>query len=84
MKAVMQRFKTDGSCARMAQQSYPNVPVPELNQQLDFAAKVYWNGDGDMTRELYDQAVDILVGSGRVTKAEMPSFEALVVKLPAK
>jgi NitT/TauT family transport system substrate-binding protein len=85
MKAMMQRFKTDREFAlRMAQQSYPNVPVPELNQQLDFAAKVYWNGDGDMTRELYAQAVDILVGSGRVSKAEMPSFEALVVKLPAK
>jgi hypothetical protein len=37
-----------------------------------------------MTRALYDQAVDVLVGAGRVTKAEMPSFESLVVKLPAK
>ena len=27
---------------------------------------------------------DVLVGAGRVTKAEMPSFESLVVKLPAK
>ena len=85
MKAMIQRFKADREFAlRMAQQSYPNVPVAELNQQLDFAAKVYWKGDGDMTRELYDHAVDVLVGSGRVSKAEMPSFEALVVKLPAK
>lgn len=85
MKAVMHRFKTDRDFAmKMAQQSYPGTSAQELNQQLDFAVKVYWKGDGDMTRELYDQAVDVLIGSGRVSKAEMPSFEALVVRLPAK
>ena len=85
MKAVIHRFKTDREFAmRMAKLSYPNVSTQELSQQLDFAAKVYWKGDGDMTRELYDQAVDFLVGSGRVSRAEMPGFEALVVRLPAK
>jgi hypothetical protein len=85
MKAVIHRFKTDREFAmKMARQSYPTISPQELSQQLDFAAKVYWKGDGDMTRELYDQAVDILVGSGRVSKAEMPAFDTLVVRLPAK
>ena len=85
MKAMLHRFKTDREFAlRMAKQSYPNLPAEELSQQLDFAAKVYWMGDGDMTRRLYDQAVDVLVGSGRVGKAEVPAFEAIVAHLPAK
>ena len=43
-----------------------------------------WNDLVGLMGMTYDQAVDFLVSSGRVTKAEMPSFEALVVKLPAK
>ena len=85
MKAMLHRFKTDREFAmKMAKQSYPNVSTEELSQQLDFAARVYWKGDGDMTRELYDQAVEFLVGSGQVSKAEMPAFDTLVVRLPAK
>lgn len=85
MKSVMHRFKTDREFAlKMAKLSYPNIPTEELSQQLDFATKVYWKGNGDMTRELYDQAVDVLVGSGRVSKADFPSFESVVAQLPAK
>jgi len=85
MKSVLHRLKTDREFAlKMAKLSYPNIPTEELSQQLDFAIKVYWKGDGEMTRKLYDQAVDILVGSGRVSRGEMPSYEALVVNLPAK
>ena len=50
---------------------------------LDFAMKVYWKPmNGDMSRELYDHAVDILVTSGVVAKDRMPSFDKLVVQLP--
>jgi NitT/TauT family transport system substrate-binding protein len=85
IKSVMHRFKTDRDFAlKMAKLAYPNSSVQDLGQQLDFATKVYWKGDGDMTRELYDQAVDVLVGSGRIGRAEFPSFESMVVRLPAK
>jgi len=85
MKSVMHRFKTDREFAlKMAKLSYPNTSTEELSQQLDFATKVYWKGNGDMTRELYDQAVDVLVGSGRVSKADFPSFESVAVRLPPR
>jgi NitT/TauT family transport system substrate-binding protein len=85
MKSVLQRFKTDRQFAlKMAKLSYPNVSTEELSQQLDFAIKVYWKEDGEMTRKLYDQAMDVLVGSGRVSKADFPSYESAVAHLPAK
>lgn len=85
MKSVLHRLKTDREFAlKMAKLSYPNIPTEELSQQLDFAIKVYWKGDGDMTRKLYDEAADILVGSGRISKSGFPSYEAVVVTLPAK
>jgi ABC-type nitrate/sulfonate/bicarbonate transport system substrate-binding protein len=85
LKDVMRRFKTDRAFAlKQAKLSYPNTPDEELSKQLDFAIKVYWSGNGDMTRELYDSAKDILVGSGRVKAADMPTFEAVATTLPAK
>lgn len=85
MKSVLHRLKTDREFAlKMAKLAYPNISTDELSQQLDFAIKVYWKGNGDMTRKLYEQAVDILVGSGRISKSGFPSYEALVVTLPEK
>jgi NitT/TauT family transport system substrate-binding protein len=85
MRAMIQRFKTDREFAlKMAKQSYPSSSPEELAQQLDFASRVYWKGNGDMTREMYDAAVDMLVGSGRVTRPEFPSFESMVVRLPGR
>jgi len=84
IRDILHRFQTDRAFAiKMAKLAYPNETEDSLSKQLDFAMKVYWNPmDGDMGRDLYDHAVDVLVGSGRVTKDKIPSFESLVVKLP--
>jgi hypothetical protein len=67
----------------MAKLAYPSDSDANLSNQLDFAMKVYWNPmNGDMSRDLYDHAVDMLVTSGTVSKDKMPSFEKLVVVLP--
>jgi NitT/TauT family transport system substrate-binding protein len=85
MKDVLHLFKTDRAFAlQQAKLSYPNTSDAELNKQLDFAIKVYWSGNGDMTRALYDSASDILIGSRRVSRADMPSFEAIAMTLPAR
>lgn len=84
LRDILRRFQNDRPFAiRMAKLAYPNESDEELSKQLDFAMKVYWNPmDGDMSRELYDHAADVLLGSGRVAKDQMPSFDKLVVKLP--
>lgn len=85
IKDVLRRFKTDRAFAlKHAKLSYPNTSDEELSKQLDFASKLFWSGNGDMTRELYDSAKDILIGSGRVEAADMPSFESVALTLPAK
>lgn len=85
MKSVIHRFKTDRAFAlKMAKLSYPNTSTEELSKDLDFAARVYWSGNGDMTRNLYDQTADLMVGSARISKADMPSFASVVETLPAK
>ncbi len=85
MKSVLARMKTDRPFAlNQARLSYPNVSVEDLTKELDFAAKVYWAGNGDMTRALYDTTVEPMIMSGRIAKADMPSFESFVETLPAK
>jgi ABC-type nitrate/sulfonate/bicarbonate transport system substrate-binding protein len=85
MKSVLNRMKTDRAFAlNQARLSYPNSSVEELTKELDFAAKVYWAGNGDMTRALYDQSVEPMIMSGRIGKTDMPSFESFVETLPAK
>ncbi len=84
MRDILKRFQNDRPFAlRMAKLSYPNETDGNLAAQLDFALKVYWSPlNGDLDRDLYDRAVDVLVGSGMVTKDKMPSFETLIVRLP--
>jgi ABC-type nitrate/sulfonate/bicarbonate transport system substrate-binding protein len=84
LRDILKKFEKDRPFAlRMAKLAYPNDTDENLSKQLDFAEKVYWNPmNGDMSRELYDHAVDVLVTSGVVAKDKMPSFEKLVVTLP--
>jgi len=84
LRDILKKFKNDRPFAlKMAKLAYPNDSDESLGKQLDFAEKVYWNPmNGDMSRELYDNAVDMLVTSRTVAKDKMPSFEKLVVVLP--
>ena len=84
LRDILSKFKNDRAFAlKMAKLAYPNDTDANLSNQLDFAMKVYWNPmNGDMSRDLYDRAVDMLVTSGTVAKDKMPSFEKLVVVLP--
>ena len=84
LRDILSKFKNDRAFAlKMAKLAYPSDTDANLSNQLDFAMKVYWNPmNGDMSRDLYDQAVDMLVTSGTVAKDKMPSFEKLVVVLP--
>jgi NitT/TauT family transport system substrate-binding protein len=84
IRDILKRFQNDRAFAlKMAKLAYPNDTDENLSRQLDFAMKVYWNPmDGDLSRDLYDTAVDVLVTSRAVAKDKMPSFEKLVVKLP--
>lgn len=84
LREILKKFEKDRAFAlRMAKLAYPNDTDENLSKQLDFAEKIYWNPmNGDMSRELYDHAVDVLVTSRVVAKDKMPSFEKLVVTLP--
>lgn len=84
LRDILKKFRNDRAFAlKMAKLAYPNESDESLGKQLDFAEKVYWYPmNGDMSRELYDNAVDMLVTSRIVAKEKMPSFEKLVVTLP--
>jgi NitT/TauT family transport system substrate-binding protein len=85
MKDVIRRLKTDRAFAlKQAKLSYPNSSDKDLSEQLDFAIKVYWSGNGDMTQALYNASKDVLVGSGFMSNAKMPNFESLVAVMPVK
>jgi NitT/TauT family transport system substrate-binding protein len=85
-KTVLQRFKTDRDYAtKMAKMIYPNSSTEELSQQLDFAIAVLWQPmEGTLSKSIYDQAKDVLVGSGRFQPADIPEYSAVVVNLPDK
>jgi NitT/TauT family transport system substrate-binding protein len=85
-KTVLQRFKTDRDYAmKMAKMIYPNTSPEELSQQLDFAIAVLWKPmEGTLPKSIYDQAKDVLVGSGRFKPADIPDYSAVVVNLPDK
>ncbi len=84
LRDILKRFQNDRPFAlRMAKLAYPNDTEASLNAQLDFALKVYWAPvNGDLDRDLYDKAVDILVTSRTVTAEKMPGFDKLIVRLP--
>jgi ABC-type nitrate/sulfonate/bicarbonate transport system substrate-binding protein len=84
LRDILKKFQTDRPFAlKMAKLAYPKDTDESLNKQLDFAEKVYWNPmNGDMSQELYDRAVDMLVTSKIVAKDKMPSYEKLIVTLP--
>jgi NitT/TauT family transport system substrate-binding protein len=84
MRDILKRFQNDRPFAlRMAKLAYPNDTEASLSAQLDFALKVYWAPvNGDLDRDIYDKAVDVLVTSRTVSADKMPSFEKLIVRLP--
>jgi NitT/TauT family transport system substrate-binding protein len=84
LRDILKRFASDRPFAlKMAKLAYPQDTDDNLGKQLDFAEKVYWNPmNGDMSRELYDHAADMLVTSGAVAKDKMPAYEKFVVTLP--
>jgi ABC-type nitrate/sulfonate/bicarbonate transport system substrate-binding protein len=85
-KTVLHRFKTDRDYAmKMAKMVYPNTSSEELSQQLDFAIDVLWKPmEGTLSKGIYDQAKDVLVGSGRFKPEDIPDYSAVVVTLPDK
>ena len=84
LRDILKRFEKDRPFAlKMAKAAYPNETDENLGKQLDFAEKVYWNPmNGDMSRELYDHAADMLITSGVVAKDKMPAYDKFVVTLP--
>lgn len=83
LRSALTRMKDDRVFAmRVAKKVYPNTPDAELNMQLDHAIKVLWKPmDGVMTKELYENARSVFVGSGRLKAADIPPMEELVVNL---
>jgi NitT/TauT family transport system substrate-binding protein len=83
LKAALARMRDDRPFAmRVAKKVYPNANDAELNAQLDHAIKVLWKPmDGVMTKDLYENARGVFVGSGRLKAADIPPFEELVVNL---
>jgi hypothetical protein len=70
---------------KMAKMIYPNTSAEELSQQLDFAIAVLWQPmEGTLSKSIYDQAKDVLVGSGRFEPTDIPDYSAVVVNLPDK
>jgi len=84
LRDILKKFAQDRAFAlKMAKLAYPNDTDDNLSKQLDFAEKIYWNPmNGDMSRELYDHAADMLVTAGVVAKDKMPAFERFIVTLP--
>lgn len=83
LRAALSRMKDDRAFAmRVAKKTYPNTPEAELDAQLDHAIRVLWKPmDGVMTKELYENARSVFVGSGRLKAADIPPMEALVENL---
>lgn len=83
LKSALGKMRDDRQFAmRVAKKVYPNIADAELNSQLDHAIKVLWKPmDGMMTKELYENARGIFVGSGRLKAADIPPMEELVVNL---
>ncbi len=86
LKVVLARFKDDRAFAmKIAKLRYPNAKDQDLSEQLDHAIATLWKPmDGVMTKTLYDNAKDVMVGSGRLKQSDIPPFEEIVVNLPAK
>jgi NitT/TauT family transport system substrate-binding protein len=83
LRDVLTRFKTDRAFAlSTAQARYPQESKDQLNAELDHAIKVLWPPmDGVLSQHLYDQARDVMVGSGRLTAGDIPPYADLVDNL---
>ena len=83
LQSALGKMKDDRAFAmKVAKKVYPNTPDAELNAQLDHAIRTLWKPmDGVMTQQLYDNAREVFVGSGRLKAADIPPMEALVVNL---
>ncbi|MBL8702425.1 MAG: ABC transporter substrate-binding protein [Alphaproteobacteria bacterium] len=83
LKSALGRMKDDRAFAmRVAKKTYPAIPDAELNAQLDHAIRTLWKPmDGVMTKELYENARSVFVGSGRLKAADIPPMEELVENL---
>jgi ABC-type nitrate/sulfonate/bicarbonate transport system substrate-binding protein len=80
---VLKRFQTDREFAlSIAQARYPQESKDQLNAELDHAIKVLWPPmDGMLSQKLYDQAREVMVGSGRLAAADIPPYAELVDNL---
>lgn len=83
VRTVLARMKSDRAFAlKVAKSVYPETPDKDLDAQLDHAIRVLWKPmDGVMTKELYEQARGVFVGSGRLKDADIPPYGELVVNL---
>ena len=83
LKQVLSKIKDDRVFAlRVAKKVYPNATDADLNAQLDFAIRVLWKPmDGQLSKQLYDNAQSVLVGSGRLKASDIPPMADLVVEL---
>jgi ABC-type nitrate/sulfonate/bicarbonate transport system substrate-binding protein len=82
LQAQRQKFVHLMTGLRSALTRMKDDPDAELNMQLDHAIKVLWKPmDGVMTKELYENARSVFVGSGRLKAADIPPMEELVVNL---
>jgi len=83
LRDMLKRFQTDRPFAlSIAKARYPRETEAQLNVELDHALKVLWPPmDGLLTEALYNQAADVLVGSGRLAGKDVPPYAALVDNL---
>ncbi len=83
LKQALTKMKEDRPFAmRVAKKIYPNATDADLNAQLDFAIRVLWKPmDGVLSKDLYDNAQSVLVGSGRLKASDIPPMADLVVDL---
>ncbi|TCR70662.1 ABC transporter substrate-binding protein [Bosea sp. BK604] len=83
MHDILQRFQKDRPFAlSIAKARYPRESEETLNRQLDHAIKVLWAPmDGILSEKLYDNARDVMVGSGRLVASDIPPYADLVSNL---
>ncbi len=83
LKMALTRMRDDRQFAmRVAKKVYPTLSDADLNTQLDHAIRVLWKPmDGVMTKELYENARSVFVGSGRLKASEIPAMDDMVVNL---
>ena len=83
LRDMLKRFQADRPFAlSIAKARYPRETEAQLNVKLDHAVKVLWPPmDGMLSTALYNQAAEVMVGSGRLAARDVPPYAALVDNL---